>query len=291
MDAGLHARVLRVAFAAQPFTDYTFPFDVHTMISCEDAPALELALHRCRINKANPRKEFFKTDLAAIAEIVKQNHGEVQFVADVEALEYRQSQVMSAEDQEFIEQVYNELDEDGRSADDFQAVIGRLRSRRPRVGCAYHAFSREAAVSGVASWLNPTCSAPTTTDSGCCSFRRDCLALASRTPSSGWTSRGFGDFQRLGRQSTFCTGLRSTHLVAGFLLRFGRRRPWRPALARAAASIRGRPLLPADYRPVLPPIRGGRADPGRSTTSTSPNASLAAWRISPTQGRAWQFLF
>jgi len=42
-----------------------FPFDVHMMISSDNAPTLENALHRTlhrlRINKVNPRKEFFKT--------------------------------------------------------------------------------------------------------------------------------------------------------------------------------------------------------------------------------------
>jgi len=43
-----------------------FPFDIHMMISSDNAPASENALHRKlfrhRINKTNPRKEFFKTD-------------------------------------------------------------------------------------------------------------------------------------------------------------------------------------------------------------------------------------
>ena len=42
-----------------------FPFDVHMMISCDDAPSLENALHReshkQRVNKVNFRKEFFRT--------------------------------------------------------------------------------------------------------------------------------------------------------------------------------------------------------------------------------------
>jgi hypothetical protein len=91
------------------------------MISCNDAPALENALHRtlhkARINKANPRKEFFKTDLATIRVIVEQHHGEVQYVADAEALEYRQSLEMSPEDHEFVESVYGDLDEDGFKLD------------------------------------------------------------------------------------------------------------------------------------------------------------------------------
>lgn len=49
-----HDRVRELGSASVPF-----PFDVHMMISCEDAPTLEYALHRklfkVRINKANPK--------------------------------------------------------------------------------------------------------------------------------------------------------------------------------------------------------------------------------------------
>jgi hypothetical protein len=93
-----------------------FPFDVHMMISCEDAPTLEYALHRklfkLRINRTNPRKEFFKTDIATIASVVKEHHGEIEYVADAEALQYRQSLEMSDDDQDFVESVYSGLDDD-----------------------------------------------------------------------------------------------------------------------------------------------------------------------------------
>ena len=97
-----------------------FPFDVHMMISCDDAPTLENALHRVlhktRLNKANPRKEFFRTTIEEVAQIVREHHGDIQYVADPEALEYRQSLAMSEEDQEFVEHVYDELDDDGAVA-------------------------------------------------------------------------------------------------------------------------------------------------------------------------------
>jgi len=93
-----------------------FPFDVHMMIAADDAPALEAALHRklhkMRVNKVNPRKEFFKTDIKTITEIVKDHHGEVEYIADAEALEYRQSLNMLEEDQEYIESLFGDLDED-----------------------------------------------------------------------------------------------------------------------------------------------------------------------------------
>jgi hypothetical protein len=93
-----------------------FPFDVHMMISCDDAPKLENALHhefhKSRLNKVNPRKEFFRADIEGIRQIVLQNHGEVGYVADMEALEYRQSLSMPDEDAEYIEKVYEAKDEE-----------------------------------------------------------------------------------------------------------------------------------------------------------------------------------
>lgn len=92
-----------------------FPFDVHMMICCDDAPGLENALHQAfhktRLNKMKPRKEFYRTDIDAVRRIVEENHGEVQYVADAEALEYRQSLTMSDDDGEYIEGVYDKLDE------------------------------------------------------------------------------------------------------------------------------------------------------------------------------------
>lgn len=93
-----------------------FPFDVHMMVSCEDAPTLENALHhalhRSRVNKVNPRKEFFRSDVQAIRQIVEQHHGKVEYIADAEALEYRQSLEISDEDLEFVESVYDEIEEE-----------------------------------------------------------------------------------------------------------------------------------------------------------------------------------
>ncbi len=94
-----------------------FPFDVHAMIKCDNAPKLENALHRAlhkkRINKANPRKEFFKVDLAEIIRIATQNHeGVVEYKADPEALEYHESLTMSEEDSLFIDQVYEAAEDE-----------------------------------------------------------------------------------------------------------------------------------------------------------------------------------
>lgn len=92
-----------------------FGFDIHMLISCDDAPALEYALHRelnrSRVNRINPRKEFFRTDLDVIIRIVEQNHGKVDFIADAAALEYRQSLAATDEDQEFVRQIFDGLDD------------------------------------------------------------------------------------------------------------------------------------------------------------------------------------
>lgn len=100
-----------------------FPFDVHMMISSEDAPALENQihhmLHKRRVNKIKPRKEFYKTDIETIHQIVLDHHGEVEYVATPEALEYQQSLGVSDEDAEYIERVYDAVDEEeDRGADD-----------------------------------------------------------------------------------------------------------------------------------------------------------------------------
>lgn len=91
-------RVSELSGASVPFE-----FDVHAMISCDDAPALEYALHNKlsseRMNKVNLRKEFFKTDLSKIIKCVEENHGEVEYVADPAALQYYRSLELSEESQ------------------------------------------------------------------------------------------------------------------------------------------------------------------------------------------------
>lgn len=65
-----------------------FPFDVHAMIMCDDAPRLENLLHReltrYRVNRVNLRKEFFQVDLEVILNCVRRHHGHVEYVADSE---------------------------------------------------------------------------------------------------------------------------------------------------------------------------------------------------------------
>lgn len=93
-----------------------FPFDVHMMISSDNAPALENALHRAlhqaRLNRVNPRKEFFRADFDLIRSIVSENHGAVEYQADAEALEYRQSISMTEDEAEFVESVFEQATAD-----------------------------------------------------------------------------------------------------------------------------------------------------------------------------------
>lgn len=88
-----------------------FPFDVHMMISCENAPKLESEIHKHfqkhRVNRVNPRKEFFRVDFDELRRFVEQHHGTVHFTATAAADEYRQSVNMSEEDQVYIETVFD----------------------------------------------------------------------------------------------------------------------------------------------------------------------------------------
>ena len=80
--------------------------------------ALHKALLKQQVNKTNPRKEFFRSDIETIVKLVKENHGEVEYVADPEALQYHQSLSMADEDVEFIERVFDEVDDDGEAMED-----------------------------------------------------------------------------------------------------------------------------------------------------------------------------
>lgn len=72
-----------------------FPFDVHAIIFAEDAPALEVKLHKAfadrRVNLVNLRKEYFKVTLDEIQEELKKHHGFVSFTLTAEAEEYRKT--------------------------------------------------------------------------------------------------------------------------------------------------------------------------------------------------------
>jgi T5orf172 domain len=78
-----------------------FPFDVHMMVACENAPNMENELHKRfnnhRLNKVNFRKEFFAVSIEDIRRAVEDLHGEVEYVAEPEALQYRESLTMTDE--------------------------------------------------------------------------------------------------------------------------------------------------------------------------------------------------
>lgn len=77
-----------------------FDFDVHAMIRAPDAPALETALHRTfherRVNRVNPRKEFFRVTIDEIATVVTKLHGEIDIISVPEAEEYRKTVAMAS---------------------------------------------------------------------------------------------------------------------------------------------------------------------------------------------------
>ncbi|HRH46981.1 MAG TPA: ThiF family adenylyltransferase [Pyrinomonadaceae bacterium] len=75
-----------------------FEFDVHAMIRCDDAPALERQLQRsfldCQINKVNPRKEFFRVALARVKAEVETRGLQVSWTLAAAAREWRESQAL-----------------------------------------------------------------------------------------------------------------------------------------------------------------------------------------------------
>jgi hypothetical protein len=87
-----------------------FPFDVHLMIGCDDAPALENALHRefthQRVNRVNLRKEFFRVTLPEIVSAVERHHGRVEYTADADAIEFRNSQLTTDADLDVMERTF-----------------------------------------------------------------------------------------------------------------------------------------------------------------------------------------
>ena len=85
-------RVLELSNASVPF-----PFDVHTFIYSEDAPALEADLHRRfdakKVNSINYRKEYFHVTLDEIKAALEEKGVDAQFVDEPDAFQYRESLV------------------------------------------------------------------------------------------------------------------------------------------------------------------------------------------------------
>ena len=88
-----YERVRELGDASVPF-----PFDVHAIISSDDAPALESVLHKefslNQINKVNPRKEFFRVPLKNIRETIEKMGLDVSWTLMAVAAEYRETLVI-----------------------------------------------------------------------------------------------------------------------------------------------------------------------------------------------------
>lgn len=88
-------RVNELGDASVPFN-----FDVHALIFTDDAPGLEAALHNAfekkKVNKINPRREFFNVSLEEIKAEVRKNFDKtVEWIDVAEAEQYRQSLLLS----------------------------------------------------------------------------------------------------------------------------------------------------------------------------------------------------
>jgi hypothetical protein len=97
-----------------------FKFDVHAMIYSEDAPELENQLHKTfnknRLNFVNLRREYFDISLDEIEKVVKENHGEIEFIKEAEAKEYRESLIIkkkmnTTEEPVLVEETYPNADD------------------------------------------------------------------------------------------------------------------------------------------------------------------------------------
>ena len=90
-------RILELSNASVPF-----PFDVHTFIYSEDAPALEADLHRRfdakKVNSINYRKEYFHVTLDEIKAALEEKGVEANFVDEPDAFQYRESRMRNRND-------------------------------------------------------------------------------------------------------------------------------------------------------------------------------------------------
>lgn len=91
-------------------TAVPFPFDVHMLIASDNAAELEAvmhqAIHKHRVNKINLGKTFFRADIEKIWQIAVANHGSVEYVAQPEAHQFRESSAMTDEDFQRIVRQY-----------------------------------------------------------------------------------------------------------------------------------------------------------------------------------------
>lgn len=89
-------RVKELGDASVPFS-----FDVHAIIESDDAPALETKLHKAlslmQVNKVNPRKEFFRVNLADIRKLVEKEGLTANWTIEAAAAEYRETLAIEEE--------------------------------------------------------------------------------------------------------------------------------------------------------------------------------------------------
>lgn len=108
-------RVDELGGAAVPF-----PFEVHLVLTSDDAPALEAALHRAfrhrRVNRANPRKEFFRVGIGEVVRAVERLGARVEYRADPQALEYLRSQSMTDAEAAEVEALAERVEQTERAA-------------------------------------------------------------------------------------------------------------------------------------------------------------------------------
>ena len=97
-------RVRELGDASVPFR-----FDVHAMISSENAPELEKRLHDTfderRLNMVNHRKEFFNVSLGEIEQAAREHYGEIEFTKLAEAKEFRESQAIKSAEKEGAQRI------------------------------------------------------------------------------------------------------------------------------------------------------------------------------------------
>jgi len=75
-----------------------FEFDVHALITTDDAPQLEGALHErfvlSQVNKMNWRKEFFRVELGEIRRVVESMGLDAEWTMTAAAQQYRETQAL-----------------------------------------------------------------------------------------------------------------------------------------------------------------------------------------------------
>ena len=82
-------------------TSVPFPYDIHMLVPSENAEVLAkklyLDLHESRLNRFNHSKSFFKTTIKTIWQLIVAHHGNIDFVEEPPAREFKESLEMSEE--------------------------------------------------------------------------------------------------------------------------------------------------------------------------------------------------